>query len=316
MTSPNASLAKRLFLFAAYDKDCLIDDTLLYYLEALSKLGDIIFTMDNDTPAKEMAKLDRIPNILHASAQRHGEYDFGSYKRGYIWANDNQILDNYDWIYLTNDSVLGPMGDLESMLVNIESRGADCVGMVSNDPQLLPAHIQSWFVGLKRHVATSKFFRDFITNVAHQTDKLSVVYKYEVRMSQMLVENGCTYAALFENYGPTIYTNPHLALKAGVPFIKKLALGKLQELQLLYTYTGDRLVASILIYAVRHGIALSNKVQQPQYIRRFRITMMGVPILTIYSQFDESRKAYKLYIFDKIPIVKIWFQSNHSTQEA
>lgn len=197
MTSPNASSSKRLFLFAAYDKDCLIDDTLLYYLEALSKLGDIIFTMDNDTPAKEMAKLDRIPNILHASAQRHGEYDFGSYKRGYIWANDNQILDNYDWIYLTNDSVLGPMGDLESMLMNIESRGADCVGMVSNDPQLLPAHIQSWFVGLKRHVATSKFFRDFITNVAHQTDKLSVVYKYEVRMSQMLVENGCTYAALF-----------------------------------------------------------------------------------------------------------------------
>ena len=174
MTSPNASLTKRLFLFAAYDKDCLIDDTLLYYLEALSKLGDIIFTMDNDTPAKEMAKLDRIPNILHASAQRHGEYDFGSYKRGYIWATDNQILDNYDWIYLANDSVLGPMGDLESMLVNIESRGADCVGMVSNDPQLLPAHIQSWFVGLKRHVATSKFFRDFITNVAHQTDKLSV----------------------------------------------------------------------------------------------------------------------------------------------
>ena len=36
---------KRLFLFAGFDRDNIVDDTLIYYIQALSKLGDIIFVM-------------------------------------------------------------------------------------------------------------------------------------------------------------------------------------------------------------------------------------------------------------------------------
>ena len=38
---------KRLFLFAAYDKEGIIDDTLLHYLRCLSDYGDVAFVMDN-----------------------------------------------------------------------------------------------------------------------------------------------------------------------------------------------------------------------------------------------------------------------------
>ena len=86
-------MTKRLFIFASYDKDSIIDNTLLHYLRALSELGDIVFTMDNDTQESEMKKLSDIPHILHATAVRHNEYDFGSYKRGYMWAHENKILD-------------------------------------------------------------------------------------------------------------------------------------------------------------------------------------------------------------------------------
>ena len=38
----------RLFLFAGYDKDGIVDDALVYYVSALSKYGDVIVCMDND----------------------------------------------------------------------------------------------------------------------------------------------------------------------------------------------------------------------------------------------------------------------------
>ena len=118
-------MVKRLFLFAAYDAQGLVDATLVHYLRALSELGDIIVTVDNDVAPDEFKKISKIPHVLHAAAARHGEYDFGSYKRCYKYARDKQILDKYDWVYLVNDSVLGPLSNLAPILENLDSRGAD-----------------------------------------------------------------------------------------------------------------------------------------------------------------------------------------------
>ena len=46
---------KRLFLFAGYDKDGIIDDALIYYLSELSKYGDIIVYIDNDIKTKNLS---------------------------------------------------------------------------------------------------------------------------------------------------------------------------------------------------------------------------------------------------------------------
>ena len=115
-------MTKRLFIFAAYATDGVIGGSLLYYLNTISKLGDIIFIMDNDISASEMSKLDSISNIIHACAVRHGEYDFGSYKRGYLYAYNKNILEKYDWIYFVNDSVYGPIYDMYPILNNLENK--------------------------------------------------------------------------------------------------------------------------------------------------------------------------------------------------
>ena len=74
-------MIKRLFLFAGYDKNGIIDDALLMYVSALNKLSDVIVCMDSDCTNDELQKLQNI--TIHAMAARHGEYDFGSYKRAY-----------------------------------------------------------------------------------------------------------------------------------------------------------------------------------------------------------------------------------------
>ena len=152
------NMQKRLFFFASYDPDRVVDDSLLWYLQALSKLGDIVFIMDNDISRNFVQKVKNIPNVLYADALRHQEYDFGSYKRGFLWAQESNILKRYDWIYLVNDSVFGPFFDLEPILDNMEKQNAEnafgMIGLKAEDIAELgwPDHVQSWFVGLSQRV--------------------------------------------------------------------------------------------------------------------------------------------------------------------
>ena len=155
----------RLFLFAAYDKANVIDDTLLHYLNSLSNLGDIILTIDSDIDAHELSKLESVKNIIHVKSGRHHEYDFGSYKRGFQYAQQNNILKNYDWVYFVNDSVYGPLWDIEPVLVNLESRDVDLTGLISAQTKEVPVHVQSYFVGVKNNIIKESFFIDFMNNI-------------------------------------------------------------------------------------------------------------------------------------------------------
>ena len=111
---------KRLFLFAGYDSNSIIDDALIYYVSQLSHYGDVVVCMDNDCKKSEIEKLK--PYTIFVSAKKHGEYDFGSYKRAYLYAYENDLLKNYDYVYLVNDSVFGPMYDVQNILNKIESK--------------------------------------------------------------------------------------------------------------------------------------------------------------------------------------------------
>lgn len=299
----------RLFIFAGYDKFQRVDATLLYYLDNLSKFGHIVFTMDNDLPDTELAKIKNVPNVLYASAKRHGEYDFGSYKRGYIWARDNNKLDKYDWIYLVNDSVFGPLTDLTKTLSIIEGMNSDFTGMVCCSTPDLPRHIQSWFVGLRKNVATSDVFNNFITSIQPQAVKSIVVYKYEIRMTQILSAAGYKYDAIYYDTDVSVYKRAAHAIAAGVPFIKKLSFSENDKIQYLYPFLSPELTDMIISYANRYGIHLcpDRDVWKMPYKKVFRITIFGLPLISVHRQVFQTNRAYKVYLCDAIPILKILF---------
>ena len=299
---------KRLFLFASYDKDKIIDDSLLYYLRRLSELGDIVFIMDNDVSESELKKLSKIPNVLYVCAARHGEYDFGSYKRGYIWARDNKRLKNYDWLYLVNDSVYGPLFSLQPLLDSLENNGAELVGMTENHNKNIPSHIQSWFVGLSKRVFTNKLFDEFISNVSRQQSKWDIIMKYEVGLSQLLLRMGCKMHTIIHNsFGVDIvYEEPVRVLNLGVPFVKKLALANIEELHYLYPYMDDVSFMSVLYENALRTNANSKQLvssKEHMYKKYFRLSLFSCPIITIYKKHKYSE--YKLCIFDRIPVFKI-----------
>ena len=75
---------KMLGIFASFDKDNIIDDYVVYYLKELSKFADIIYVADNYISEFELYKIKEY--AIKTITIPHGEYDFGSYKRGYIYA--------------------------------------------------------------------------------------------------------------------------------------------------------------------------------------------------------------------------------------
>lgn len=88
--SPLAA-GKNCAVFAAYSADGTVSDYVIDYLRALKEIApNIVYVTDNPIPESEIAKLR--PYVSHLIARRHGEYDWGSYKRGFAWLKRQNAL--------------------------------------------------------------------------------------------------------------------------------------------------------------------------------------------------------------------------------
>ena len=166
---------KRTIIFAHYDKDNMVDDYVVSYLAALRLLcKELIFVSDSDLSEEEKAKV-KADKII---ATKHGEYDFGSYKRGF------EVMGDADELVFCNDSCY-LIGDLEPIF----NTKADFFGVVTNTDKYA-AHLQSYFVVFRRKVIESDVFRNFMQSITKLPKKQEIIEKYEVGMTQTLLNAG------------------------------------------------------------------------------------------------------------------------------
>jgi lipopolysaccharide biosynthesis protein len=211
---------KRIFLIAGYDKNGKINSALVHQVKSFAKYGDCVLVMDSDCDESEITKIK--PYCLYVAATRHGEYDFGSYKRAFIWATENTNLSNYDFMYMVNDSVYGPLFDIGDYLNQMESLGTDAFGMVKKTGGRFE-HIQSWFIGMTQKIFLSKWFSDFITSVKKVETKTMVTALYENGFTRKLNENKIAWRCIYKIYNRGIYNRIKHLYKIRMPFIKKLS---------------------------------------------------------------------------------------------
>lgn len=196
---------KSLAVFAHFDKDNLVDDYVIYYLKELKKVADtIIFVSDNDLPESEIKKLDGIADFT--LAKKHGEYDFGSYKRGFKIAEENNLLKDTDNLIFANDSCYGPFCPLSSIFDKMNEENCDFWGITSNKNYLegktFPCkesedkHIQSYFVVFKKNVFESDVFKNFIDSIKKAGDKFEIIENYEIGLTSLLCKNNFSFAVL------------------------------------------------------------------------------------------------------------------------
>ena len=178
---------KRIAVFASYSGDGTIADYVVYYLKELKKVCDaIVFVADNPIIPAEAEKIKDI--VIYAQFERHNEYDFGSYKRGYMWLKKQGLLKRCDELLLCNDSCYGPVYPLKDVFDKMSKKDCDFWGMIQNDD--VKYHLQSWFYLFKHNVLTSRLLDKFFEKVQHQNSFWDYVFKYEFELTRFLIDNG------------------------------------------------------------------------------------------------------------------------------
>lgn len=177
---------KYIAVFAHYDKHNIVDDYVLYYLKNLKLIADkIIFISDNNLHEFEQNKLR---NLCHTIiAKKHGEYDFGSYKRGLEEAY--KLSNEFDSIIIANDSCYGPFKPLDNIFKLMEYSNCDFWGLTINQEKYLP-HLQSYFLVFNKKIINSNIFRSFFKNVERQDNKENIIEKYEISLTTDFLNHG------------------------------------------------------------------------------------------------------------------------------
>lgn len=273
----------RVCIFAHFDKDNLIDDYVIYYLNELRKnCSSIIFVSDSDLSESEKEKISSIVNYIQA--YRHGEYDWGSYKFGYLIAKENGFLDNADELLMCNDSVYGPIYSLDKYFDKMGQKASDFWGMYQEQFGLkrgvIEPHLQSWFLCLKKTVINSDKFDEFMKSITHLDNKLEIIQKYEIGFTQEMAKY-FKYDFPYTSSNSNIVTNaPLKILKAGFPFIKTSIIRKYGFKSQLKPSMNEELYLVVQKHSARF--------KKPNFLK------------LIYNNFKISKKAKKYNLTERL----------------
>jgi hypothetical protein len=230
---------RRLAIYAHYDKKNRIEKYVKYYIDGLQRANcDVVFVSDCILDDGEKNKIKN--SVLRIICDRHNEYDFGSYKRGFLYVKENGLIEDYDELVFCNDSCYAPIYPFAEMFGVMEGRRCDFWGVTYSrcgfrkvNGLLVDAevpHLQSYFVVFSREIAGSEVFKDFILGVKEEKDKTDVILKYELELTSLLQRHGFTfsyYIPEFINFTTTcsIFEKWHeLIFRFRCPFLKYQAI--------------------------------------------------------------------------------------------
>lgn len=162
-----------------------------YMIEQLERCGFAVIVVSNskklDLDAVE-ALLPHCALVLH----RHNVgYDFGAWRDGILQIPDLAALDQ---LLITNDSVFGPLYDLETVLQRLDPAAGDVWGVTESFDTRY--HLQSYFLLFNRAVLQASKFRKFWETMRYIENKRVVIFKYEIGLSQTLLKAGFRLRAL------------------------------------------------------------------------------------------------------------------------
>lgn len=226
--------ARRIVVFASFSSNGKISDYVVYYLQELHKVADtIVFIADNTVFPAELKKIE--PIIVHAECINHGSYDFGSYKRGFVWVEQNHLLDEAEELVFCNDSCYGPVYPLKPIFDSMwEKKDIDFWGLV--DSHESHHHILSFFLAFKRPVFLSPVFCNFVHSFRKLESFWDYVNCYEKHFTETLEKEGFragTYVKLDKDVllscvnragNGNLMLSPLTIHQAGMPLIKVKSL--------------------------------------------------------------------------------------------
>ncbi|MBA1419392.1 MAG: glycosyltransferase [Epsilonproteobacteria bacterium] len=218
-----------LAIFSHFDAENEIKEDVLYYLKSLSNFTDILFVSTAENLSEETIKVIE-PYCKDIIVKKNIGYDFGAWKTGLDYIGDD--INHYESLILCNDSVYGPLFDLEDIFKKMKTY--DLWSMTDNYE--IEYHLQSYFMVYNKSAYSHDIFKMFWENFKIYEDKQTLIEHNEIGFSQNMINSGLTYNSYYsvqnKNYVNVLqYHWDTLIQEYQFPFIKKELL-KRNPLQL------------------------------------------------------------------------------------
>lgn len=207
---------------AIYDAEGVIDDYIVYYLNALRKVADrVVVVVNGCVNAEGNDKLRKAADeVLNRSNKG---FDFGAYKDALkLCLSDGG--DDYQEIILCNDTCFGPLVPFETIFRVMDQRNLEFWSINYRDNLLIP-YYESYFMVFsgKALVLLKSFLTDIVDN---SVTEIARAQGYEHSLSESVMQQGIRagcYTSGQELYpNLDIYKAPDYAIRdLQLPFLKK-----------------------------------------------------------------------------------------------
>ena len=218
-------------LFNHYNQNKTINSYVFEILDYFESLHAEIILISNSPIDDEKGKTLLSKRFKGKFIERENKgYDFGAWQ----YAIENKMIpDDIDYLFLLNDSVFGPLSNLDVVVKKMLSdTSVDFWGLT--DCYQLGWHIQSYFLCFNRKIITSNEFKNFFKQPFSTFSKEKIILNGEVALSKRLVDAGfkgkayVSYDTLMQgnrttigNKNPTHFFVYQLIKEYQFPFVKK-----------------------------------------------------------------------------------------------
>ena len=259
--------AKRIAIYHFFDKDGQVDNYVLYFLKALSQVTEKIIFVSNGSLRKDDEK--KVKQYVDDIVIRDNSgFDAWGMKTGIEKIGRRRLL-KYDELLLVNSTFFGPVRDLGEVFDGMSSRAVDFWGLASHpgfdfDPfgcnpyGHVPAHVQTYWVAIRKRMFSSEAFWEFWKNLPDIKNYDHAVGLYETVFTRYFSDlgykwdtwiNSSDYIDLTDN--PLIATPIETVRDMRCPIIKWRAF--FQDYDYLTSFTAQH-TASFLMDFIRNHL--------------------------------------------------------------
>ena len=225
---------KRLSIFAYYDAQGLVDDSILYLLKALRAecTAQIVVVNGTLTAESEAQMRECCTSLLF---RENKGYDITAYRDGLLSVEAE--LDAYDEILFYNQTIFGPVYPLREMFDRMAQCDVDFWGLTRHkgarvaswdDTVSIAPHVQSFFFAVRKTMFSDARFLDYWKNLPVIETYWDAVGKHEVRFTEKFASYGFSWDVYVHTEALEAYNDyPLMGMPAGLlancrcPFFKR-----------------------------------------------------------------------------------------------
>ncbi|MEG0910143.1 MAG: rhamnan synthesis F family protein [Ruthenibacterium sp.] len=225
---------KRLSIFAYYDAEGIVDDSVLYLLKALRAecTAQIVVVNGTLTPDSEARVREYCTSLLY---RENKGFDITAYREGLLSVRAE--LADYDEILFYNQTIFGPVYPVSEMFDIMARRDVDFWGLTrhkgarvaswDNAVSIAP-HVQSFFFAVRKTMFTDARFLEYWENLPPIETYWDAVGKHEVLFTEKFAALGFTWDVYVHTEALELYNDyPLMGMPAGLladcrcPFFKR-----------------------------------------------------------------------------------------------